>query len=198
MITKDLAVKEVKNINGKEEKFYHGNVDRIFKTIFVQENDYHLMEALLSSCLGEKVEIIKYLYNELDVTNTMDKEKRTDILIELAGKKVIVEINTEGSKIRNRNFNFITNFYSTRVKRGEKYTDHNKIEYILIDLSYGIYNKELVTYYYIQNNEGKKYVKNFKILEFDMDKIKKECYDKIVKGVEEQYKYLVLLKNIWN
>ena len=34
-----------------------GKTDRVFKTIFVNDNDYHLMEALLSECLGSDVKV---------------------------------------------------------------------------------------------------------------------------------------------
>ena len=100
MITKDLSeVPAVNNNIEKEEtdkKFYTGKIDRVFKTIFVQDNDYHLMEALLSECLGSKVKVVRYLYPELDVTNVEDKERKVDVLVELDGKNILVELNTEG------------------------------------------------------------------------------------------------------
>ena len=46
----------------KERKFYTAKTDRVFKTIFVSDEDHHLMEALLSECLDGNVKIIKYLY----------------------------------------------------------------------------------------------------------------------------------------
>ena len=180
-----------KKIEG-EGKFLTGKIDRVFKTIFVQDNDFHLMEALLSECLESNVKIIKYLYPELDVASISDKEKKVDVLIELEGKKVLVELNTEGLGIRLRNFNYFTNFYSTRIKRGSDYYDDT--EHILIDLSYKIGNDQPIkNTFFVQNEVGEHYVDNFKIIEFNMDKITKECYDKIVKGMEEQYKYLCML-----
>ena len=196
MITKDLSeVPAVKNNDRKEEtnkKFYTGKIDRVFKTIFVNDNDYHLMEALLSECLGSKVKVLRYLYPELDVANTEDKERKVDVLVELDGKNILVELNTEGLGIRLRNFNYFLTFYGTRIKRGEDYLDNT--EHILIDLSYNIAKKyPYKNTYYVQNEVGEHYVDNFKIIEFNMDKITKECYDKIVKGMEEQYKYLCML-----
>ena len=106
----------------KGKKFYTTKYDRIFKAIFVQENDHHLMEALLSECLDSKVKI-KYLYPELAVNNIEDKEKKVDVLIELEGKKVLIKLNTKGKGIRLGNFNYFTSFYSTRIKRGADYLD---------------------------------------------------------------------------
>ena len=195
MITKKSAVPAVKNNGGKEEtdkKFYTGKIDRVFKTIFVDDNDYHLMEALLSECLGSKVKVLRYLYPELDVASIEDKERKVDVLVELDGKNILVELNTEGLGIRLRNFNYFLTFYGTRIKRGEDYLDNT--EHILIDLSYNIAKKyPYKNTYYVQNEKGENYVDNFKIIEFNMDKITKECYDKIVKGMEEQYKYLCML-----
>ena len=124
--------------------------------------------------------------------NISVKEKKTDVLIELEGRNVIVELNTEGKSIRLRNFNFFTSFYSTRIKRGKKYLDDT--EHILINLSYNMGKKyPIKDEFYVQNKNREKYVKNFKIIEFNMDKITYECYDKIVRGMEEQYKYLCML-----
>ena len=167
---------KVEAVNNKV--FYTAKTDRVFKTIFVSDEDHHLMEALLSECLDGRVKIIKYLYPELDVQNISIKEKKTDVLIELEDKNVLVELNTE-KNIRLRNFNYFTNFYSTRIKRGKKYLDDT--EHILINLSYNIGEKyPIKDEFYVQNKNGEKYVENFKIIEFNMDKITHECYDKIV------------------
>ena len=188
MITNDLVVPAVNSKN----RFFTSKTDRVFKTIFVRDNDFHLMEALLSECLETKVKVVKYLYPELKVKDVFDKEKKVDVLIEADNKNILVELNTEGLGIRIRNFNYFTNFYSTRIKRGSDYFDDK--EHILIDFSYNIGNiYPIKNVYYIQNESGEKYVKNFKIIEFNMDKIRKECYDEIVKGVSEQYKYLCML-----
>ena len=175
------------------DKFYTGRYDRVFKKIFVNESDYHLMEALLSECLESKVKVIKYLYPELPVENVNEKEKKLDVLVEIEGRRVIVELNTEGSGIRLRNFNYFTSYYSSRVERGEEYRG-NKTEYILIDLSYNLSkNSPIKREYYVEDSEGNKYVENFKIIEFNMDKITNLCYDEFERGEREQYRYLMML-----
>ena len=44
----------------KNKKLYTAKYDAVFKAIFKQKEDHHLMEALLETCLGSKVKIIKY------------------------------------------------------------------------------------------------------------------------------------------
>ena len=48
-----LDVSEVKNNNKEEKRLITARNDRIFKTIFIDKNDYHLMESILSECLEE-------------------------------------------------------------------------------------------------------------------------------------------------
>ena len=137
------------------------------------------------------MKIFEYLKVELGVTNISERTKRLDVLLECNGKKIIVELNTEGPSINNRNLAFFSKYYGTRTKRSKNYKDGYK--YILINLSYNVIDKEFKRHYYIQDETGKKYVHDFEIIEFIMDNITKECYDRIMKGMEVQYKRLAML-----
>ena len=175
-----------------QEKLITAKNDRIFKKIFVQEKDHHLMESILKECLGEEAKIDEYIKVELGVTNVSEKSKRLDAIFKLKGKKIIVELNTEGSAISKRNFGYFTKFYGTSIERGKSYK--NDYVYILINLSYNIHDKNnYCRTYYIQDSEGKKYVNNFIVKEFNMDKITDECYGQIKNAREIQYKYLAML-----
>ena len=139
--------------------------DRIFKSIFVDDKDYTLMEALLSDCLGTKVRVIRYLPSELSVKRVKEKVKRLDVLIEADGKYINVEIDTSVDISRKvRNFNYFTAFYSSRTAIGEKYDV--KTDFIQIDLAFGIGgNNPIIDNYYITSVEsGKKYLDNFQII----------------------------------
>ena len=47
-----------------------------------------------------------------------------------------------------------------------------KTKFIHIDFTYGLSKKiEDVTHYYVMSNNGKKYIHNFEIIEYNMDKI---------------------------
>ena len=189
MITEELAV--TNNIDIGEKRLITAKNDRIFKAIFVNEKDHHLMETLLSECLEEKVKIIKYLKVELGVTNVSEKTKRLDVVLESKNKKMIVELNTEGPSVNNRNFRYFSKFYGTETKIGEDYKE--EYEYILINLSYNVKDNKLKREYKIQDKEGKSFVKNFRVIEFIMDKITKECYDRIMEGTDIEYKHLAML-----
>lgn len=166
--------------------------DRIFKTIFVQKEDHHLMENLLHDCLGKEVKIKEYLKVELGVSNVSEKAKRLDLLVESEKETMLIELNTEGISINKRNLMYFSKFYGTRVKVGESY-NKDKNNYILINLSYNKKDNKKKREYYIQDEELKKYVNNFIVIEFNMDEITKECYDRMMKGKEIEYKYLAML-----
>lgn len=182
---------ELENRDRKEVKFYTAKIDAIFKTIFVQENDHHMMEALLSECLNEEVSIVKYSKVELDVKRSKERTKRLDVLVRVKDKYLNIELNTNNDHMtRVRNFNFFTAFYSSKTNRGDSYD--SEIEYIQINLSFNMpKTKEVITTYEIKNDYGEKYVKNFKIMEINMDKIKEEWYHNGKKG--SKYQYLLML-----
>ena len=148
--------------------------DRIFKSIFVDTNDYSLMEALLSDCLETNVRIVRYLPSELSVKKVSEKVKRLDVLIEADGKYINVEIDTSVDVSKKvRNFNYFTAFYSGHTAIGDKYDI--KTDFIHIDLAFGIgINNPIIDNYYITSEEtAKKYLDNFRIILINMDRLKK-------------------------
>ena len=72
-----------------EKPFKTARNDIVFKTVFIDDKDHTLMNALLSEILNTEVKVIKYLKNELDVKDVKEREKRVDALIEAEGKKFI-------------------------------------------------------------------------------------------------------------
>ena len=167
--------------------------DRIFKSIFVDENDYTLMEALLSDCLGTNVRVIRYLPSELSVKSIKERVKRLDILIEADGKYINVEIDTSVDVSKKvRNFNYFTAFYSGHTAVGEKYDI--KTDFIHIDLAFGIgINNPIIDNYYITSEEtGKKYIEKFRIILINMDRLKETWYHKDEKEIE-RYKHLIMV-----
>ena len=175
----------------KNKVFYTAKYDRIFKTIFVNEKDYHLMEALLSECLGEEIKIVKYNKVELDVKTTKERTKRLDVIVRAKDRYLNIELNTKGDDLtRVRNLNFFTAFFSSRTNRNETYDED--IEYIQINLSYKIAkSKRAISTYTLKNEDNEEYVKNFKIMEVNLDRIKNEWYANDKKGTK--YRYLLML-----
>jgi predicted transposase/invertase (TIGR01784 family) len=176
----------------KEKTFYAAKYDRMFRT-FVDDNDYHLMEALLSTCLDKEVKIVKYLKTELSVKKSVEKVKRLDILVKADGEYVNLELNTLfDTTIKVRNFIYFSSFYSENTNLGDSY-DY-KTPFIHIDLSYRMSLNEpaKATYCMYSKEADANYVDNFKIIVFNMDKIMKFWYDKNVKEIDK-YKLLIML-----
>ena len=76
----------------EEKKFYTAKNDIVFKTIFIDNKDHTLMNALLSEILDTDVKVIKYLKNELDIKDVGEREKRVDALIDANGKRIHLEL----------------------------------------------------------------------------------------------------------
>ena len=128
--------------------FFTAKYDRIFRSIFVNDDSYFLLEALLSKCLNKDVKIIKLLKTELGVNSSKERVKRLDLIAETNGQKINVELNTSfNNATRVRNFNYFTSFYSSNTMIGEVY-DY-KTDFIHLDLSYQMgTNAPLIDEYY--------------------------------------------------
>ncbi len=173
-------------------KFYTAKYDRVFKTIFCDEDNPILLKKLLSRILKKDVEIIEFLRNELPVISTIDKVKIVDVLVKDGDEYLHIELNCNYSDyLHTRNFIYFTNIYSRKVIRGKRY-DY-KTKFIHIDLSYGLSKKvDDVSYYYVMNKNDKRYIDNFEIIEFNMDKITDYWYNLDNNKVNE-YKHLIML-----
>ena len=176
----------------EEKKFYTAKYDRVFKTIFCNEDDPTLLKELLERILKQKIESIEFLRSELPVVSTDDKSKTVDLLAKVDGKYLHVELNCSYKDyLHTRNFIYFTNIYSRKSVRGDTYDFATK--FIHIDFTYGL-SKDIddVTYYYVMNDKNKKYIDNFEILEYNMDKITNYWYNSDVDKVNK-YKHLIML-----
>ena len=176
----------------EEKKFYTAKYDRVFKTIFCNEDDHTLLKELLERILKQKIESIEFLRSELPVVSTDDKSKTVDLLAKVDGKYLHVELNCSYKDyLHTRNFIYFTNIYSRKTVRGKKYDF--KTKFIHIDFTYGL-SKDIddVTYYYVMNDKKKKYIDNFEIIEYNMDKITNYWYNLDTEKVKE-YKHLIML-----
>ncbi len=137
-----------------------------------------------------KIEDLEILRNELPVEEKEEQVKTVDLLVKTKERYIHVELNTS-SGLKFRNFILFANIISVKTKRGESY--NTKEEYIHIDLNYVTGNKgHEINEYYMQTLKGRKYVKNVKIIEYNVDKKNEFWYIKSGKAREE-YKYILLL-----
>lgn len=168
-------------------KFYKGNNDIVFKTIFCKKNNRHLLKSLVKEALKlDDIEIIDVSIPELPKEIIKSKKRSVDLVIRSDGKIINIEINNYDDRTHNRRlFGYLANIYVNEIKEGEDYSSMS--ECIQINLSNS--KASLVKDCDIYNMTGKKYhqqfVDNFTIYEFNITKLKETCYN--------EYKLLQIL-----
>ena len=179
-------------MNCNDNKFYTAKFDRVFKTIFCDEDNPSLLKELLERIFKKKIESIEFLRSELPVVSVVDRSKTVDVLVKVDNEYLHIELNCNYKNyLHTRNFIYFTNIYSRKTVRGKKYDF--KTKFIHIDFTYGLSKKiEDVTHYYVMSNNGKKYIHNFEIIEYNMDKITDYWYNLDTEKVKE-YKHLIML-----
>ena len=184
-----------------QKQFYTCRYDAAFKEVFMKEENKDLLICLLEKILDLKIKEIKYLNLERNVLNVHVKRKHFDLFLDTDIGKIQVEINSYYSDyIPVRNTSYICNIYTSYTSRGDKY-DPN-INIIQINFSYGLKKDKLFSRYYIQDEDGNKYVSNFLIIELNMDKYMEFWYNKDEKEINEYIEYIMLdlgekdLKNV--
>ena len=176
----------------EKRKFYTCKYDRPFKEVFLNPKNKDLLKALLELVLEEGINKIEIRGTELISGNIEIRDKRVDALVYTKDKKIEIEINSENRDyIRPRNMSYICNMYQSHTLRGEEYNEETDI--VQINFTYGLGEKERKRRKYkVKEEEGKDYVKNFKIYEINMDYYKKIWYDKNKEEINKN-KYIVML-----
>lgn len=173
------------------KKFYTAKYDRVFKTILCDEDNPHMMQEFLSRLLNRKVEIVKFLRNELPIRNTEEKVKTIDVLVKSENKYIHIELNTNYENwLHIRNFVYFSTVFTKKTKRGEVYDTES--EFIHIDFTYNLDIDDEFKKYYVMSDDGHKYIDNVEIIEYNMDKIMQFWYDLDEKKINE-YKHLIML-----
>ena len=183
----------------QEEKYYTCRNDKAFKYLFLDETNKHILKELLESILQEKITNITLLPTERIENTLKTRNKTVDALVEINDEIIEIEINsTDYIGLRPRNMAYISNIYSSYTEKGNEYTEDELI--LQINLTYEMMykkNKEeidnkKIREYYMQDEDGKRYVKNLKIIEINMDYFVNLWYTKN-KSEIEKYKYLIML-----
>lgn len=171
------------------KKVFTSRNDVIFKTIICDEYDKRFIKKILEAVLNIKIYEITYMKSERPKLNKKERNKIVDLLLKTNDNKVIhVELNN-GLKdfTRFRNYAYFSSIIATEIKVKEEY-DLSK-EYIHIDFTYGFSKKDKIRIheYYMQTLVGRKYIDNVRVIEVNMDMMKRVCYN------EGEYKYLAML-----
>jgi len=175
------------------KKFYTAKYDRVFKALFCNEDDTYLLKEFLTRLLDKEIKHINFLNNELLINNVSSKNKTVDLLAVADDMYVHIEVNTSRDKkyFHIRNFTYFTEIYNKKTLKGEDYKFEEN--FIHIDLSYNLSNKEnIVNTYYLVDENKNKYIENFEIREYNMDKIKKFWYDLDIENINK-YLHLIIL-----
>ena len=173
--------------------FFTAKYDRVFRSIFIDDNDHELLEGLLSTCLDSKIKIIKLLKTELSVNSNKERVKRLDLLVKSLDSMINLELNTNSNlAIKVRNLNYFSSFYSSNTSIGNDYD--TKTSYIHIDLFYDMnFSKPDIDEYYLYSKiSDDLYVDNFKIITINMDKIMQYWFDNDLKMIKK-YDLLIML-----
>ena len=184
--------------DNKKKKFYTGKSDIVFKAIYCNEDNKYLTNYFLKKLLNEDVNVIGFLNTELNVKHVLSRRKTVDSLICTEDKMIHIELNSNGSAsyLNIRNFTFFSEIYNKKTLAGKKYKDD--IDFIHFDFSYNLpkSNKNLVRIYTVNDKNGHNYINNFKIIEYNMDRIMKFWYDEDEENIIKYIHLITLSLNL--
>ena len=186
--------KEVKILPTTEKVFVKASKDDCFKAV-VQDPEHgkRILEGILSQALKKDVKIVEFINNELPKRVVNEHKKSIDVVALIDGGFINIEVNTndytEAKRIRN--FNYITSFYSQKVRKKEKYDIYSKFIHVEINvdnLKISCYNQEVreEDYRYILMVDlGKEELKSF----YPNDELKKE-FEYVLMKVNNEFNWL--------
>ena len=168
--------------------------DIIFKNIFGKEENVKLLESLLESILGEKVDVISTIKSkELDIKNIKDKVGVLDVQAILEDGTILdIEMQNKNYAYYNKRILFYASkLISSQVETGEQYTEIKDVILINI-LDYEIpWMKNYISKYEINSmNENNKKVKGLTIYFIQLPRFEKER-----KLLEKNIKYEDIVKS---
>ncbi len=172
-------------------KFYTCRYDVAFKEVFMNEKNKELLIYLLEKILDTKILDVSYLNLERNVSNVHVKRKHFDLNLKTEVGYIQVEVNaSKRDYTYPRNMAYICDTYANHVLRGMDYSELTKI--IQINFSYGVDSERLYSVYNVSDESGKRFVSNFVIYEFYMDKYKELWYNEDKKLIEDN-KHIIML-----
>lgn len=167
----------------RNKKFINLSNDAMFKTIIANPKDTRYMNKLLTDILGYEVEVVEYLQNELPINTKDERRKRVDVLVKSKEEEVIlIEVNTnyEASKIRNSFY--LSSAIVRNLKINEEYGSFAKCT-MLINLNFNQGKRiPIKREYYYKCDDDDIYTYQQKIININVDRCKREWYEKNVKG----------------
>ena len=171
-----------KGENMKEKEIIPLTFDYVFTNIFNNPKNIDIVESFLAAYFNEKLENIKGKVKinnrELIRNSKKDSRKQVDLVLDLKGEKINIELNNDLSKGKeNRNIVYASKIHGNQLKEGER--DYNNIlKTLQINLNNFSSNKEkLRETYYLRNEENKILTKKFQIDYVDLEKANENIYN---------------------
>ncbi len=149
-------------------KYYSAKYDRAFKEVMLKEKNKDLLKGLLETVLKVKINKISLLPTHKLTGSIHVAEKTLDALLDTNVGKIGIEVNSEyKSYVHPRNMSYICNDYASHTLVGESYNEDIMI--MQINFTYQMSkNEKAKNEYTMRTEEGKLFVKNFKIIEINM------------------------------
>lgn len=176
----------------EDKTFYLGMNDRVFKEIFLKEENKDLLSALLYTSLKMNFSKITLLNTERKSDNVLVRRKTLDVLLETDSGLIGIEVNSSNQKyIRARNFAFFSDMVSHHVGVGEVYDEVTK--FLQLNFTSGIHkNLKECRVYKMQDEDQFLFVQNAFIYEVNIDRLIRFWYDENEEKIQE-YKYIIML-----
>ena len=180
----------------KTKEFYGLDVDRIFKTVLLESDDYELLNCVLSDVLEREITIDKLEYVQLPVSSVRDKVQILDVLVRTKDNiKINVEVNKNYNQaVSERNLMYYYSLWMKNYRHNDEEWQDVK-EIIQVNLNYnriGSILKDELRIVSVVTKEIESDFKSFKIINVNLLKYKRMYYNKIMKGNKEHL-YLALL-----
>ena len=173
-------------------QFYTAKNDIVFKAVMVRNE--RVLRKLLEVILEITIDEIILLDKEILPSRLLGKNRIVDLLVKSGNKMINVELNASKKYYHNyRNASYLFGIYNDAIDRSEEYETLAEKEFIGINLSYEMRKKALMEeVFYLQSKDRNRFIENFKIIEFNVDKIEKNWYT-LSELEKEKYKYIMML-----
>ena len=170
----------------KEGKVLAGINDPIFKSLFLEEENKGVLAHIISEILNLNKD---YVYNniiykptELPKENYFEKGKETDLIVEVEGRIINLEMNyklTRGTKIKNGSY--IRKIINNNLFKGEKYENAKLVVQINFDYI-NDFDKEddrVVIAFQLRDEENRYILEeNYVNYHINMEKVREKYYNK--------------------
>ncbi len=175
-----------------KKTFYLGMNDRVFKEIFLKEENKDLLSILLYTSLKISFSKVTLLNTERIEGNVSVRRKTLDVLLETYSGLIGIEVNSSNQKyIRARNFAFFSDMVSHYVGTGQVYDEVT--QFLQLNFTSGIHkDPKECRVYKIQDDDQLLFVQNAFIYEVNIDRIVRFWYDENEEKIQE-YKYIIML-----